>query len=302
VAIYCGHEIQINDNPGGNEAQKTGSVYNFDLNPIGRIGEREDTGEWEDYEIEVVGQKYTIRRNGETINEFENTPGKESSRGGDPSTTLRQFAQGYIGLQNHGGADKTQYRNVTVENLTAGGVKTPTPFRVQGVGPHTVEVRSVDAAGNVEDKQALAFEVGSSAPPVTQPAPLTPVNPIPPASFTPASYRLGSFGSRVTRKTFARRGVRVPVACTGAMNGTARLTISSRDRKRLKLKSATLDRESVTCWGPHTARVSLKPSSSIAKALARKGGPKRVKMTVTVQMRTFGRAPTTVRKTVTLRR
>ena len=49
---------------------------------------------WEDYEIEVVGQHYTIRRNGEVINEFENSPGKNSDRGGDPSTTLRQFARG----------------------------------------------------------------------------------------------------------------------------------------------------------------------------------------------------------------
>ena len=51
-------------------------------------------GTWEDYEIEVVGQTYTIRRNGEVINEFENAPGKNSDRAGDPSTTLRQFAAG----------------------------------------------------------------------------------------------------------------------------------------------------------------------------------------------------------------
>ncbi len=29
VAIYCGHEIQVHDNPGGGEPQKTGSIYNF---------------------------------------------------------------------------------------------------------------------------------------------------------------------------------------------------------------------------------------------------------------------------------
>jgi|GEM_PF-763677 len=303
AAIYCGHEIQLYDNPQGSEGQKTGSVYNFDLNPHSNIGEPKERGEWEDYEIEVVGQKYTIKRNGEVINEFENAPGLESSRDGDPSTTLRQFAQGYIGLQNHSAADVMQYRNVTVEDLSAGGVTAPTPFKVEGLGPHTVEVRSVDAAGHVEDKQVLEFKIGADAPPQPLPTPLQPVAPIPPASFdTPATFRLGSVGSRISRKTLTSRGVRVPVRCTGAMNGTAKLTVSTRDRKRLKLKRRTIDAEDVTCWGPHTARVTLKPSAAIRKALARKGGPKRVKLTLTVQMRTFGRPVTTSRKTVTLRR
>ena len=33
-----------------------------------------------------------------------------------------------------------------------------------GNGPHTVEVRSIDAAGNVEAKQVVDFEIGASAP------------------------------------------------------------------------------------------------------------------------------------------
>ena len=86
------------------------------------------------------------------------------------------------------------------------------------------------------------------------------------------------------------------------MDGSAKLTVSSATRKRLKLKSATLDSEAVKCWGPHTARVSLKPSSAIARALAAKGGPASVKMTVAVQMRDWGKPATTVRKTITLKR
>ena len=48
--------------------------------------------------------------------------------------------------------------------------------------------------------------------------------------------------------------------------------------------------------------MSLKPSSSLAKALARKGGPKSVKLTLDVQMRVFGKAPQTLKKTITLKR
>ncbi|MCM0677475.1 ThuA domain-containing protein [Micromonospora phytophila] len=115
VAIYCGHEIQIYDGPTG-EPQKTGSIYNFDpigLDQAGVTGK----GTWNDYEIRVVGQHYTITRNGVVINEFDNTPGKASSRAGDPSTDLRQFLSGFIGLQNHGTNDLIEIRDVRVREL-----------------------------------------------------------------------------------------------------------------------------------------------------------------------------------------
>jgi hypothetical protein len=115
VAIYCGHEIQIYDGETG-EPQKTGSVYNFDSRPLSEAGAK-PKGVWNDYEIKVVGQHYTIIRNGVVINEFENAPGLESSRAGDPSTTLRQFAEGFIGLQNHGDNDLIEFRNVRVRPL-----------------------------------------------------------------------------------------------------------------------------------------------------------------------------------------
>ena len=145
VAINCGHEIQLYDGETG-ETRKTGSIYTFDNNNLEQAGiDPALRGTWEDYEIEVVGQNYTIRRNGEVINEFENSPGKNSDRGGDPSTTLRQFTRGYIGLQNHGVEDKMQYRNMRVEDLTPGAPKAEDatgPFTVTGArsahdrGPH----------------------------------------------------------------------------------------------------------------------------------------------------------------------
>jgi hypothetical protein len=115
VAIYCGQEIQIYDGPTG-EPQKTGSIYNFD--PL-NLAQAMPTpkGEWNDYEIRVVGQHYTIIRNGVVINEFDNTPGKQSSRAGDPPTDQRQFFSGYIGLQNHGTSDRIAFRKVRVREL-----------------------------------------------------------------------------------------------------------------------------------------------------------------------------------------
>jgi glucose/arabinose dehydrogenase/type 1 glutamine amidotransferase len=115
VAIYCGQEIQIYDGATG-EPQKTGSVYNFA--PVGLDKARvTPKGQWNDYEVRVVGQHYTITRNGVVINQFDNTPGKQSSRNGDPSTDLRQFISGFIGLQNHSNNDLTEFRNIRVREL-----------------------------------------------------------------------------------------------------------------------------------------------------------------------------------------
>ncbi|HET9138331.1 family 16 glycoside hydrolase, partial [Actinophytocola sp.] len=115
VAIYCGHEIQIYDGDTG-EPQKTGSVYNFDPVGLEQSGAT-PKGQWSNYEIRVVGQHYTIIRNGVVINEFDNTPGKQSSRAGDPPTDLRQFLSGFIGLQNHGTNDLIDFRNIRVRPL-----------------------------------------------------------------------------------------------------------------------------------------------------------------------------------------
>jgi hypothetical protein len=103
------------DGPTG-EPQKTGSVYNFQ--PL-NLDQAKPTpaGVWNDYEVRVTGQHYTIIRNGVVINEFDNTPGKTSSRAGDPPTDLRQFLSGFIGLQNHGNSDLMEFRNVRVRNL-----------------------------------------------------------------------------------------------------------------------------------------------------------------------------------------
>jgi PKD repeat protein/type 1 glutamine amidotransferase len=159
VAIFCGHEIQINDHQ-DSEPQKTGSVYNF--SPLNATQAKvQPKGTWVDYEVKVVGQTYTISRNGEVLQQFQNAPDKQSSRPGDPPTNDRQFPSGYIGLQNHSNGDVIDFRNIRVLSLDEGTVRGP--VTVAGAGAHTVEYRSSDVAGNDEAAKTVTFTIGGAA-------------------------------------------------------------------------------------------------------------------------------------------
>jgi hypothetical protein len=118
VAIKYGHEVQIFDSPSGDQ-YKTGSVYGFDRVDLAGAGVR-DKGTWNDYEIRVVGQHYSVFRNGTLINQFTNAPGLsfDPPRADDPGTDGRQHAEGYIGLQNHSAADTVSFRNIRIAPLT----------------------------------------------------------------------------------------------------------------------------------------------------------------------------------------
>ncbi|WP_299534871.1 OmpL47-type beta-barrel domain-containing protein [uncultured Streptomyces sp.] len=117
VAIDYGHEIQINDRPDG-DMYKTGSLYGFDRVGLGGAGVT-PKGTWNDYEIRVVGQHYSVFRNGVLINEFENNGGQlfEPPRAGDPGTDGRRYAAGYIGLQVHSTTDVISYRDIRIQEL-----------------------------------------------------------------------------------------------------------------------------------------------------------------------------------------
>ncbi|MEV4621609.1 family 16 glycoside hydrolase [Asanoa sp. NPDC049573] len=118
VAIKYGHELQIFDSPSGDQ-YKTGSVYGFDQVNLADAGVTAK-GTWNDYEVRVVGQHYSVFRNGKLINQFTNGPGQLFSppRADDPGTDGRQNAEGYIGLQNHSAADAVSFRNVRIAPLT----------------------------------------------------------------------------------------------------------------------------------------------------------------------------------------
>jgi hypothetical protein len=116
---------------------------------------------------------------------------------------------------------------------------------------------------------------------------------------TPATYKLGSLPGRVTAKRFAKRGIKVPVTCTGAMRGTAKLTVSAATARKLKLGSRTIRSRDVRCWGAHTATVTLKPTKSIARKLAKGKGS--IKLQLSVRMLDFGSPAKTTTKTILLR-
>ncbi|MEV5908565.1 glycosyl hydrolase [Streptomyces sp. WAC 01325] len=117
AAIKYGHEVQVFDRPDG-DMYKTGSVYGFDRVGLAGAGVTQK-GTWNDYEIRVVDQHYSVYRNGVLINEFDNTGGQEfvPPRSDDPGTDGRRFASGYVGLQVHGTTDVVSYRDVRIKEL-----------------------------------------------------------------------------------------------------------------------------------------------------------------------------------------
>ncbi|MFI6089850.1 OmpL47-type beta-barrel domain-containing protein [Streptomyces sp. NPDC051218] len=117
VAIKYGHEVQMLDRPDG-DMYKTGSIYGFDRVGLGGAGVT-PKGTWNDYEIKVVDQHYSIYRNGVLINEFDNTGGQVFTppRGDDPGTDGRRYSSGYVGLQVHGVTDVISYRDIRIKEL-----------------------------------------------------------------------------------------------------------------------------------------------------------------------------------------
>ncbi|WP_211349328.1 PKD domain-containing protein [Nocardioides litoris] len=140
VAVDRGHEIQIKEGQPNDEPQKTGSVYNFDREDARNA---KPSGEWNDYEIKVVGQTYTMTLNGKVVNTWTS----DGSRG----TT------GYVGLQNHGASDTVSFRNVQIRELQVEEpfVNTVTATPLRGAAPLEV---TYTAAGIDRQGDALTYE------------------------------------------------------------------------------------------------------------------------------------------------
>jgi len=120
IAVNCGHEIQINDNPTG-DPRKTGSIYGFkDLDIAG--ARPVEKGAWSELAIRVVKQHYTVIRDGVVINEYENLPGVPfPGRPNDPDSSSRGLV-GYIGLQSHGAPqDVVSFRDIRIKDLSNQG-------------------------------------------------------------------------------------------------------------------------------------------------------------------------------------
>lgn len=97
-AVNNGYEIQIDDCDKKGLMFQTGSIYSF--HPATKLASK-PAGEWNVYEITVIGQHYTIVLNGENVNEFDGKRGIE----------------GYIGLQNHDITSRVSFRSIKVKEI-----------------------------------------------------------------------------------------------------------------------------------------------------------------------------------------
>jgi cytochrome c len=198
VAVNQGYEIQID--PTDAPDRTTGSVYSFQSADIAARDEAlNPAGEWNSYEIVVVGQTIRVYLNGVLINDFTST---------DPA---RDLTQGFVGIQNHGNGDDVWFRDIQVKEivdrtapvttatfapagpggwhpgtvpvqlaatdeggqgvskieykLDGGAWTTYTgTVNVTGDGEHTVLYRASDRAGNVEAEKAATIKIDGSKP------------------------------------------------------------------------------------------------------------------------------------------
>jgi len=122
------------------------------------------------------------------------------------------------------------------------------------------------------------------------------------AAAAPAPKPNAWFGvakpAKTTLAKFAKRGLKVQVTCTESMRGTAKLTLSSKLRKQLGLKSATIASRSIKCAGAGSKTITLKPSKKVQRAL--KGAKGSVKAKLGVTLRAAGESAKKSTRTVTL--
>jgi 3-keto-disaccharide hydrolase/GMC oxidoreductase len=108
VASHFGYEVQIDElgvgNPNGANKFRTGAIYNED-NQTFSLKPAKPVGEWNDYEIRVDGNRFTIFLNGHQVTDFTNT---DPNRG--------QAANSHVGLQIHPGS-RVAFRDIQMKAL-----------------------------------------------------------------------------------------------------------------------------------------------------------------------------------------
>jgi hypothetical protein len=109
VAIHFGFEIQIDETgaPDGAPVHTTGAIYDQPGQTLSQVPAK-PVGEWNEYEIQVDDQHYTVRLNGVQVTSFDNL---------DPDRGLpsSERAPSFIGLQTHTG--RVRFRNIRIKAL-----------------------------------------------------------------------------------------------------------------------------------------------------------------------------------------
>ena len=272
------------------EEQKTGSIYNFDRNDTRRHRDPSRRRRVERLRDRGRRPAYRIFRNGELIKEFENAPGQARPARGDPPTSQRQFAQGFIGLQNHGGRRPDAVPRHPRRGPLAGRARAQTrPGRSRSRAPARTRSRSARSTPRATSRRSRRSTSRSAR---SRRRPGEPPRRLPPVTDTPATFRLGASPRASARSASPSRGLTVRVACTGAMSGTAPLQVShSARRAASRPAGARWASRSVRCYGAHTATVRLKPSKALMRKLAagaarQRHGPS---STLTVKMADLGK-------------
>ena len=93
--------------PDGAPIHKTGAIYNQPDQTLTQIAAL-PVGQWNEYEIQVTSQRYTVLLNGTQVAEFVN---QDATRG-LPSTPA---APAFIGLQTHTG--RAAFRKIRIKAL-----------------------------------------------------------------------------------------------------------------------------------------------------------------------------------------
>jgi len=106
VATQFGFEVQIDElaEPDGAAVHRTGAIYGIQDQALTQQSAN-PPGQWNAYEIQVKGQRYTVKLNGSLVADFTNS---DPARG-------QTSAPHFVGLQSHAG--RMLFRNIRVKTL-----------------------------------------------------------------------------------------------------------------------------------------------------------------------------------------
>ena len=89
VAVHFGYEVQIDElgQPDGADKYRTGAIYGEDAQTFS-LQPAKPAGEWNDYEIRVDGNEFTVMLNGAQVTKFTNT---DPNRGQPTTSSDAEF-------------------------------------------------------------------------------------------------------------------------------------------------------------------------------------------------------------------
>ncbi|MET0684066.1 MAG: PKD domain-containing protein [Solirubrobacteraceae bacterium] len=152
-AVNSGHEIQIDATDDADST--TGAIYNFKApDAAARDAVLNPPGEWNAYELVVIGQRIQVFLNGVKINDYVDT---------DPN---RMNQPSFVGLQNHGTGDDVYFRDVQVKDLDDPGTEPPSLSVTAPADGTVVDGSSVTVTGTT-DGERVELQVGATVVEVT---------------------------------------------------------------------------------------------------------------------------------------